>query len=365
MSLRQNVHMNPSSRTEAQQCADEIGVFQHELGRLEREGILTLSDDQRRKVADHQRDLLAKLTQVFDIDRDAQSRQLSIGMRVASFLGALALAASVFFLFYQFWGWFPETAQVAILLVAAFGAFGATFAIQRRDGTGYFTKLAAMVAFACFVLNIAMLGQIFDITPSDKALLPWAALALLLAYACNLRLLLAAGILCLIAFVSARTGTWSGMYWLYFGERPENFFPAAVALLFVPHFLDHRRFDGFAATYRVFGLLTLFLPMLVLANWGQISYLDFDRSLIQGFYQVLGFAGSAAAVWLGTRRHWPDVVNTGLTFFVIFLYTKMYDWWWEIMPKYLFFLVIALSAVLLLVVFRRLRTSRIMAGGNP
>ena len=31
-----------------------------------------------------------------------------------------------------------------------------------------------------FVLNIAMLGQIFNITPSDKALLPWAALAFLL-----------------------------------------------------------------------------------------------------------------------------------------------------------------------------------------
>jgi uncharacterized membrane protein len=347
--------MSASSRSEAQQRADEIRTFQAELERLEREGVLVLGDDQRRAVAEHQRALLAQYARAFDIDRDAQSRQLSIGMRVASFLGALALAASVFFLFYQFWGLFPATAQVGILLVAAFGTFGATFAIQRRDATGYFTKLAAMVAFACFVLDIAMLGQIFNITPSDKALLPWAAFALLLAYACDLRLLLAAGILCLVAFISARTGTWSGMYWLHFGERPENFFPAAVALFLVPQFVDHRRFHGFAAIYRVFGLLTLFLPMLVLANWGSISYLDFDRTLIQGFYQVLGFAGTAAAIWLGTKRHSPEVANTGLVFFVIFLYTKFYDWWWEIMPKYLFFLVIGLSAVLLLIVFKRLR----------
>src|ERR1700675_1144477 len=168
--------MTPSSRTEAQQRADEIRVFQKELHRLVREGVLTPGDEQRRAGADHQRGLLAGYARVFDIDRDAQSRQLSMGMRVASFLGALALAASVFFLFCQFWGWFPETAQVGILIAAAFGTFGATFAIQRRDATGYFTKLAAMVAFACFVLNIAMLGQIFNITPSDKALLPWAAL---------------------------------------------------------------------------------------------------------------------------------------------------------------------------------------------
>jgi len=358
------MNMSAYSRTEAQQRADEIGVFQSELDRLEHEGVLTLTEDQRRAVKEHQRGLLAQYSQAFDIDRDTQSRQLSIGMRVASFLGALALAASVFFLFYQFWGLFPETAQVGILLVAAFGSFGATFVIQARDSTGYFTKLAAMVVFACFVLNIAMLGQIFNITPSDKALLPWAAFALLLAYSCDLRLLLAAGILCLIAFVSARTGTWSGMYWLHFGERPENFFPAAIALFFVPQVLDHRRFQGFAAIYRVFGLVTLFLPMLILANWGQTSYLDFDRTLIQGFYQVLGFAGSAGAIWLGTKRHWPEVVNTGMTFFVIFLYTKFYDWWWEIMPKYLFFLVIGLSAVLLLVVFKRLRTVRYRGDGG-
>jgi len=258
----------------------------------------------------------------------------------------------------------PEAAQVGILLAAAFGMFGTTFVIQARDSTGYFTKLAAMVAFACFVLDIAMLGQIFNITPSDKALLPWAAFAMLLAYTCDLRLLLAAGILCLIAFISARTGTWSGMYWLHFGERPENFFPAAIALLLVPQVLDHRRFQGFASIYRVFGLLTLFLPVLILANWGQVSYLDFDRTLIQGSYQVLGFAGSAGAIWLGTKRHWPEVVNTGLTFFVIFLYTKFYDWWWDIMPKYLFFLVIGLSAVLLLIVFKRLRTGRYKGAGG-
>ena len=41
--------------------------------------------------------------------------------------------------------------------------------------------------------------------------------------------------------------------------------------------------------------------------------------------------------------------------FCIFLYTKFYDWWWDWMPKYIFFLVMGLAAVLLLVVFKRLR----------
>jgi uncharacterized membrane protein len=212
-----------------------------------------------------------------------------------------------------------------------------------------------MLAFACFVLNISMLGEIFDITPSDKAFIAWGSLALLLAYSCDLRLLLGAGIVCLIAFISARTGTIAGCYWLYFGERPENFFPAAAMLLAVPALIRHQRFPDFPPVYRVFGLLTIFLPMLVLANWGELSYLDADPDAIKRTYQVAGFVASAAATWVGVRRNWNHVVITGVTFFMIFLYTKFYDWWWEVMPKYLFFLVLGLAAVLFLLVLRRLR----------
>jgi uncharacterized membrane protein len=352
--------MPAPSRTDAQERADEIRVFAEELARLNKEGVLVLTPAQREAVTAHHRGLLEQYAQAYDIDQDSRAKQLSLGMRIASFLGALALAASVFFLFRQFWDRFSTVVQVVVLIGAAVGTFGATLWIQGRESSGYFTKLAAMVAFACFVINIYLLGQIFNITPSDKALIPWAAFALLLAYTCDLRLLLAAGILCIIAWVSARAGTWSGMYWLHFGERPENFFPAAVILFLAPLLIPHGRFSGFGPIYRVFALLTLFLPMLVLSNWGQISYLDYETNAIEGFYQVMGFVFSAGAIWLGARKHWGEVVNTGSTFFVIFLYTKFFDWWWDVMPKYLFFLVLGLVAVLLLAVMRRLRATGLL-----
>lgn len=347
--------MKHTSRIEAQQRADDIRIFRKELDRLEAEGVLKLADGQRAAVRAHHDGLLAGFAQAFDIDRDVRSKQLSWGMRIASFLGALALAASVFFLFYQFWGRFTETAQVAILIGASLGMFAITVWIQGRDATGYFTKLAAMVAFACFVLNVAMLGQIFNITPSDKALLPWAALALLLAYACDLRLLLAAGIICIVVYTAARFGTWSGMYWIHFGERPENFFPVSLLLFFLPQLVNHRNREDFAPVYRVFAILSLLLPVLILSNWGDISYLNWPSFAVEYFYQLLGFVISAALVWMGLRRQWPEVVNTGVTFFVIFLYTKFYDWWWEFFPKYLFFLVIGLTAVLFLFIIKRMR----------
>jgi uncharacterized membrane protein len=346
----------PVTRAEAQARAEEIRAFALELARLETARVVSLSDEQHRSIEEHHHSVIASLSQRFDIDRDMRSKRLSLGMRLASLLGAIALAASVFFLFYQFWGRFGTGPQVAALLSASGLTYWATYWVRGKDDNGYFTKLAALVAFACFVLNIQMMGEIFNITPSDEALLPWAAYAFLLAYLCDLRLLLAAGLLCITAFIAARAGEFQGLYWLEFGERPENFFPAAIVMFALPLLLNQARYTGFAQTYRLIGLLAGFLPMLVLANWGDGSYLAFQPKNTEHLYQALGFLTTGAAIALGIRKHWPDVVNTSVTFFIVFLYTKFYDWWWEVMPKYLFFLVLGLTALLALFVLRRLRS---------
>lgn len=344
-----------ADKTSAQRRADRIQAFNDELAELERRQILALSQKQQARVADFHRHLLADFRDRFDIDASHKEKQLSWGMRIASFLGAVALAASVFFLFYQFWGLFGTTVQVVILATASLLSFAGVVVTSRLDASGYFTKLVGLVAFACFVLNVAMLGQIFNITPSDNALVVWALLALILAYGYDVRLLQVAGVLCVIAFVAARVGTWSGLYWLDMGNRPENFIPVAILLFFVPQVINHSKFEGFALSYRVFGLVTLFVPILVLGNWGYGSYLNLDRNVIEGGYQLAGFILSALVIWYGLRRGWAHVVNTGVTFFVIFTFTKFFDWWWDLMPKYLFFLLMGVAAILCLLALKRLR----------
>lgn len=343
------------NKQKAQQRADQVQAFYDEVKQLQTDQVLQLDKDQYASVSRYHKNLLKSLTEKFDIDTSTRQKQLSTGMKIASFIGALALAASIFFLFYQFWGYFITPVQVSILIIAPVITLLATYWVYQREATGYFAKLLSMVSFACFVLNLVMLGQIFNITPSDKALLAWAAYGFLLAYTFDVRLLLVMGIVSLAGFIAARTGSWSGMYWLSLGERPENFFLPAILIFTVPLWLKQQHYSGFAPIYRVFGCLLLLLPVLVLCNWGYGSYLYWDADFIEGGYQLLGFIVSAALITLGIRQHWPEVINTGNVFFVLFLYTKMFDWWWEVMPKYLFFLLIALSSLLLLFIYKRIR----------
>jgi hypothetical protein len=350
--------MQIKSKSEAQQRADQVDAFRRELAAIEGDHVTRLTDSQREAVDYYHQNLLGALADRFDVDTSRREKQLSWGMKIASFIGALGMAASVFFLFYQFWGRFAANIQVTILIAAPLLAMTATLAAAAREKTGYFSKLFGLLAVACFVLDLSMLGQIFNITPSPNAFLVWALFAFLLAYAADARLLLVAGIISFSAYLTAQAGTWSGCYWIYFGERPENFLPAALILFSVP-FIPHHRYSGFALIYRVFAMLLFFLPVLVLANWGRVSYLTLSTGAVEAIYQIAGFVVSALCIWLGVRRSWPEVVNTGNVFFAIFLYTKFYDWWWDWMPKYLFFLLVGLTAVLMLLIFKRLRVTTV------
>lgn len=344
------------SKVNAQKRADQIGYFQVELKIMEQENIISLNEDQHSTIAQYHKNLIKQLSSAFDINSSKQEKQLSLGMKITSFLGALALAASMFFFFYQFWGRLSTNIQVLILMATPLISLASTIYVSNREKTGYFSIVLGLVSIAAFLLNIFMFGQIFNIIPSENTFLIWAVFAFLLAYASNTRLLLAIGIIFLASFLSAKTGTWSGCYWIGFGERPENFFPAAFLLFLVP-FLPHSRFSGFSVIYRVFAMLLFFLPVLILSNWGDASYLNVGNDLIEGFYQIIGFVFSTVAIFAGIKKGWSEVVNIGNVFFTLFLYTKFYDWCWEWMPKYIFFLLIGLTSILMLFVFKRLRNS--------
>ncbi len=343
-------------KEDAQKRVDRIHAFRDELTQLEAAGVLILDGDEARQVQKYHDNLLGDYAEHFDVDVTGTDRKLSWGMRIVSFLGALAISAAIFFFFYRFLGDLSTSLQVVILLLAPLLLLLVTGFVATREKTHYFTSLLASVAFAAFVLDLSVLGTIFNITPSQNAFLIWGCFGLLLAYGFSLRLPLIAGMTCLMGYLAATVGTWNGCYWVSFGERPENFIAAGLMLALVPLF-PHRKHPQFAGNYRVFGFLAIFISILILANYGKISYLTWSSTHIEYLYQVLGFVVSAEIIALGIRRHWSGMVNLGATFFVLFLYTKLYDWWWDLMPRYLFFLLLGLIAVGLLFTMRKFRAS--------
>ena len=345
-----------SSKQDAQQRAEQIRYFQAELKELANEDILSLEKPQLEFINNYHKTVLASLHVEHDIDISTTDIQLSLGMKIASFLAALGLSASIFFLFFNFWGGYTTEVQVAILIVTPMILLSLTFWLSKLETTSYYSKIAGLLSFSAFMLNLFMIGQIFNITPTPNAFFVWAVFATLLAYAIDARMLLGMGIISFSMFLSAKFGTWSGMYWIGFGERPENFLPVAF-ILFGISFIPHTKFWGFGSIYRVFAMILFFIPVLILGNWGYISYLEMDNKSIEMLYQSLGFIFSAIAIYIGIKQNLKEVTTTANIFFTIFLYTKFYDWWWEIMPKYLFFLLVGLSAVLILMVLKRYKRS--------
>ena len=350
------------TKAQAQARADQIRHFRNELELLKQQDVLQLSEASDTAVRDYHAQLLAALKQSQDVDLSEGAKHLSLGMQIVSFLGAGALAASVFLLFYQYWGYFSTAAQVVILCLAPLLSFALALLVRRYDASGYYAKLVALVSFACLVLQVSMLASIFNMASSPNAFALFAIYGFLLAYLLQVRLLLAVALGFGFAFVGAKIGTWMGSYWIYFGERPEHFLLPALVFFFLPEIVDQRRYHGFASLYQILSAIGFFIAVLILANWGEGSYLPWPAAVVEGCYQLLGFAAAALLVVYGLRRGLPYVMLTGNVFFALFLFTKFFDWWWDWLPKYLFFLLIGLTAILAMMVFNRLR--KLQQGGS-
>src|SRR5687767_16023186 len=122
-----------TTRAGAQARVDQIQAFRRELDVLQAGGILELPPEQRQAIESYHAALARELAENFDVDSDTRGRQLSWGMRIASFLGALSLAASVFFLFYRFWGQMNASTQVFILVTTPLLALCFTAWLDRSE----------------------------------------------------------------------------------------------------------------------------------------------------------------------------------------------------------------------------------------
>jgi hypothetical protein len=282
-------------------------------------------------------------------------------MRIASLLGAIALSAAVFLFFYRIWGVLSTGAQVSLLVAAPLLAITLTELAHRYDRSRDFVFIAAVIACACIVLDVIMIGDIFAITDSPGALAIWGAFALALGYAYELRLPVAAGLVAALAFIAGAALAARGIEWTAFTQRPEAFLPTAAAVAAAGALTPAVSGKRYAQTYRLVGLGVLLFALWLLSLEAGLSALPWRSTPIKAFYQVLGFTTSAFATAVGLRRAWTDATYAGAAGFVVFLYTKFFQWWWDWMPAYLFFLIVGAVAIGMIVLLRKFRLRGLIA----
>jgi hypothetical protein len=343
------------TRQEAQGRADQIAAFMRELQELERDGILALSGEDRDRAARYHAALLGEFGRRFDVDANEGQRRMSLGMRIASLLGAATLSAGVVLFFYRIWGSLATWQQVAVLAAVPLGALAAVEAAARREKTLYVASVLAVLSGAAFVLNLSVVGAIFNLPPTPWVLLPWAVFALVVAYGYGLRMMLAAGLLLAASFVNALIADAVGIELGASIARPEPFVLLG-GLLFACSFTVAGSKEGFARTLRLVGVALGLLPLLFLSVWTVVfSYVAGPQVLLHAVYDGAGLALPVLGIWTGIRRRWSEVVNACAAFLVLFIYAKCFDWWWTVMPRYLFFLMLGGLAIAALVLMGRLR----------
>ena len=330
-----------SSKAEAQRRADQIAAFRDEVAALQDEGVLRLADADLASITAHQDRLLRHFAREFDVDRTDAERRMSVGMVIASLFGAGALTAAVVSFVYRMWGSLSTTAQVGLVTIAPVAALAVTLVAARIEKTRYVASLFAIVACAAFVLQTVVLAAIFNLRSSPHAVGLFGLFALAVAIPWRLALPFALGATAVAIYVPALAMWAFGLSWTNVMGRPEliglSAAAAAGALARAPSELTR--------VARILLLVQALTVLLLMANAGPPSIWPIGADAVEPLYQVVSVLVTMALLVIGIRGNSNDLTVLGTLFGGAFLLSRFVDWWWEWMPKYLFFLILAAAAL--------------------
>lgn len=299
-------------------------------------------------------DLLRRLAAEYDIDRSEAAGRMSRGMRLASFFGAVALTAAVYSLVSRFWGSLDLPVQATLLTIFPIIALGGVEFAARRERTLYIASLFALVAYGTFGLAVGVLSWSLNIPLTPPYLWAGVAFGIALAVPYGFRLILAVALAALALSIAGSMFQAAGIEWTQAVERPELLVIAAFSLLLLGPPLA--RVDaGFTRVTRLVALAIGLGGLLVLSVAGQLSLLPVSGDVAEGAYQVVMLVACVGGLLVAVRRMWGETVNLVAVMFALFLLTRFADWFWDLLPRYIFFLILAGMAFAWILVLRRMR----------
>ena len=327
-------------------------------------------------------------------------RKLGRGVTILINLGAIILAAGLIIFFASNWIEFGRAGKVSSLLLLTLFFYVVGFELTEA-GRWHFPALGlALVFLGCvmFGVDILLLALIYDLTAEHawSLLLDWLVW-LAVAYLLRSRLILFLGLIGITAWFGVEVGYLWGGYWIYL-SRPFHFIGLGACLAALAAIHAGRGDRRFAAPYALVGLLLIYLSTLVLSifdlqrefravNWrapglvwvmmyapyvmaaAALAFIHvrwrrtrlMDPPVLAVLFLLILMVLSTFIAWLpGHREFWfillltlltsagiylgvawesPVVLNTSLVFFAINVYTRFYEYFWDAMPKSLFFII--------------------------
>jgi hypothetical protein len=344
-----------------QQRVLDIASFREELARLEGEGIVALDPQTREHVHAHHEAVLASLAARANVDLTQAAAQLSLGMRIATLLGASALSAAYGFFVASVWGKLELQPQLLLVALPPLLLSVLTHAAARREQSGYVASVLGTVAVIALWVGLAAIGSLFNLPDSRELLLAVGVFAMALAYLYRLGLPLLLGIGALGGWLWSLAAIPLGLFWRDAFGLSDPLVPLGVICLAIPAVI--RRPAGFAPVWRTIGAIAFGMGVLITGLNGQFSAMDggIDRPYIEAAYQVLAAIALPLLVVIGVRRDWGGVTVVGVIFLILFLLTRLSAWFWDYLPKWLFFLLVGVLALLVLLLLRQLRARRATA----
>ena len=342
-------------RADAQRRVHRIRAFHAELHELTAAGVVLLSDAARQSIARYHDALLRQLATEHDVDGTTAARQLSRGMQVASFFAALALTAAAYSLVSRFWGRLDIPLQATLLCAFPLVALVGVELAAQRERTLYIASIFALAACGMYWLAVYMLSELLNVPVSALALWGGALFGLALALPYGFRVILGIALLGLLLALSGSVFEAAGVPWTAALEFPEPITAAAFLLLIVaPRLAGIHR--AFAAVTRAIALSVGSFGLLVLSAAGQASLLPTPARVSALIYQAIILLSSVIALAAGISRQWQETVYVAAASLTLFLLGRFVDWFWDAIPRFVFFLVLAAMAFAWLLVLRRLRT---------
>jgi hypothetical protein len=346
--------MQADPRRAAQKRADQVRAFRDELSALRDEEASPLSAEQEAALHVYHDRLLARLASDFDVDRSARSGQLSKGLRLASFFGAATLVAAITALIQRFWGGLTLPAQVTLLTMFPLVSLAGVQLAAERERTRYVASLMALVALGTAWVAIVMTARLLDLPMSALLLWPGAAFGLALAMSYGFRWVLAFSLVSVAVAIASVFFAAGGVPWTMLFQRLEPLGGAALVLtVMAKHFAGAG--EAFEETARLTALTMLLGTLLVLASVSGTSLLAFAPSTSLMIYQAAMLVGCLIALWQRLAAGDQAGVNVASAFFAMFLLVRYVDWFWEALPAWAFFLVLAGGAFASIGLLRRVR----------